>query len=38
MRRRMSEIISMEWKWVDFVNRRIVWLHSKTGEISKPMS
>ncbi|MPZ38330.1 MAG: tyrosine-type recombinase/integrase [Rhizobiales bacterium] len=35
---RMSEIISMEWKWVDFVNRRVVWPDSKTGEISKPMS
>jgi len=35
---RMSEIIGMEWDWVDFVNRRIVWPDSKTGEISKPMS
>jgi integrase len=35
---RMSEIISMEWEWVDFVNRRVVWPDSKTGEISKPMS
>jgi integrase len=35
---RMSEIISMEWKWVDFVNRRVVWPDSKIGEISKPMS
>jgi integrase len=35
---RMSEIISMEWDWIDFVNRRIVWPDSKTGEISKPMS
>jgi integrase len=35
---RMSEIISMEWEWVDFANRRVVWLDSKTGEISKPMS
>jgi integrase len=35
---RMSEIISMEWKWIDFVNRRVVWPDSKTGEISKPMS
>jgi len=35
---RMSEIINMEWKWVDFVNRRVVWPDSKTGEISKPMS
>ena len=35
---RMSEIIGMEWEWVDFVNRRVVWPDSKTGEISKPMS
>jgi integrase len=35
---RMSEIISMEWEWVDFVNRRVVWPDSKTGKISKPMS
>jgi integrase len=35
---RMSEITSMEWGWVDFTNRRVVWPDSKTGEISKPMS
>ena len=35
---RMSEIIGMKWEWVDFVNRRVVWPDSKTGEISKPMS
>lgn len=35
---RMSEITSMEWDWVDFANRRVVWPDSKTGEISKPMS
>jgi integrase len=35
---RMSEIINMEWKWVEFVNRRVVWPDSKTGEFSKPMS
>ena len=35
---RMSEITSMEWDWVDFANRRVVWPNSKTGEISKPMS
>ena len=35
---RMSEIIGMEWEWVDFANRRVVWPDSKTGEISKPMS
>jgi integrase len=35
---RMSEIINMQWDWVDFANRRVVWPDSKTGEISKPMS
>lgn len=35
---RMSEIINMKWDWVDFVNRRVVWPDSKTGEISKPLS
>lgn len=35
---RMSEIIGMEWSWVDFGRRRVVWPDSKTGEISKPMS
>ncbi len=35
---RMSEITSLEWKWIDFANRRVIWPDSKTGEISKPMS
>lgn len=35
---RMSEITGMEWDWVDFANRRVVWPDSKTGEMSKPMS
>ena len=35
---RMSEIINMKWDWVDFVDRRVVWPDSKTGEISKPIS
>lgn len=35
---RMSEILQLEWAWVDFKNRRVVWPDSKTGEISKPMS
>jgi integrase len=34
----MSEIINLEWKWIDFANRRVVWPDSKTGQISKPMS
>ncbi|MBS0493074.1 MAG: tyrosine-type recombinase/integrase [Proteobacteria bacterium] len=35
---RMSEIRTLEWAWVDFSNRRVVWPDSKTGNISKPMS
>ena len=35
---RMSEIINLEWAWVDFDNRRVVWPDSKTGGMSKPMS
>lgn len=35
---RMSEIRLLEWAWVDFENRRVVWPDSKTGNISKPMS
>lgn len=35
---RMSEIVNLEWAWVDFASRRVVWPDSKTGEISKPLS
>ena len=35
---RMSEIIELEWSWIDFDNRRVVWPDSKTGGMSKPMS
>lgn len=35
---RMSEIIELEWEWVDFAQRRVIWPDSKTGFISKPMS
>ncbi|MEE5091651.1 site-specific integrase [Xanthomonas euvesicatoria] len=35
---RMSEIRTLEWAWLDFDNRRVVWPDSKTGDISKPMS
>ena len=34
----MIEIRTLEWAWVDFENRRVVWPDSKTGDISKPMS
>lgn len=35
---RMSEIIALEWEWIDFDERRVVWPDSKTGGISKPLS
>jgi len=35
---RMSEILMLEWGWVDLANRRVEWPDSKTGGMSKPMS
>lgn len=35
---RMSEILNLEWEWIDFDNHRVVWPDSKTGGMSKPMS
>ncbi|UPT36807.1 tyrosine-type recombinase/integrase [Pseudomonas amygdali] len=35
---RRSEIVMLEWEWVDLENRRVVWPDSKTGGMSKPMS
>ena len=35
---RMSEIRTLEWAWIDFASRRIVWPDSKTGDISKPLT
>jgi integrase len=35
---RMSEILKLEWTWVDLDNRRVGWPDSKTGGMSKPMS
>ncbi|ARK55579.1 integrase [Burkholderia pseudomallei] len=35
---RMSEIRMLQWAWIDFDSRRVVWPDSKTGGISKPMS
>lgn len=35
---RMSEILKLEWAWVDLNKRRITWPDSKTGGMSKPMS
>lgn len=35
---RRSEIVALEWTWVDLENRRVVWPDSKTGGMSKPLS
>ncbi len=35
---RQSEIVSLEWSWVDLVERRISWPDSKTGSMDKLMS
>ena len=35
---RMSEIINLEWSWVDIAARRVTWPDSKTGGMSKPLS
>jgi len=35
---RMSEIINLEWDWIDFDERRLVWPDSKNGAMSKPLS
>lgn len=35
---RRSEILQLEWAWIDVENRRVVWPDSKTGGMSKPLS
>jgi integrase len=35
---RRSEIVSLEWNWIDLANRRVVWPDTKTGGISKPIN
>jgi len=35
---RRSEILNLEWSWIDLENRRVVWPDSKTGGMSKPLS
>jgi len=35
---RRSEIVTLQWEWVDLENRRVVWPDSKTGGMSKPLS
>lgn len=35
---RVSEILQLQWDWVDLDNRRISWPDSKTGPMWKPIS
>jgi len=35
---RRSEICALQWDWIDWENRRVVWPDSKTGGMSKPLS
>jgi integrase len=35
---RMSEILLLQWEWIDLPNRRVVWPDSKTGNMSKPIN
>ena len=35
---RMSEVLLLEWEWIDLSDRRVVWPDSKTGGMSKPLS
>ena len=35
---RISEILTLEWSWIDFSTRRVVWPDTKTGRLWKPLS
>ena len=35
---RMSEVLLLQWNWLDLPNSRVVWPDSKTGDMSKPLS
>lgn len=35
---RMSEVLSLEWEWVDLDQRKVTWPDSKTGGMTKPLS
>ena len=35
---RNSEIVQLQWDWLDLPNSRVVWPDSKTGDMSKPLS
>jgi hypothetical protein len=34
----ISEVLMLKWDWVDFEQRRVSWLDSKTGKMTKPLS
>lgn len=34
----MSQVLQLQWEWIDFAKRRVVWPDSKTGSMSKPLS
>ncbi|MER9702214.1 site-specific integrase [Mesorhizobium sp. M0146] len=34
---RMSEVLSLEWSWIDLEQRRVTWPDSKTGDMIKPL-
>lgn len=35
---RMSEVLSLQWQWIDLEQRRVTWPDSKTGGMTKPLS
>ena len=35
---RRSEILGLQWDWIDFERKRVVWPDSKTGGMSKPLT
>ncbi|ODT06514.1 MAG: integrase [Mesorhizobium sp. SCN 65-20] len=35
---RMSEVLALEWPWIDLEQRRVTWPDSKTGDMIKPLS
>lgn len=35
---RKSEVLTLEWQWIDLEKRRVTWPDSKTGGMTKPLS
>lgn len=35
---RMSEVLCLEWGWIDLEQRKVTWPDSKTGGMTKPLS